>query len=703
VVWQKMMAWDLSANYSYELLRHDLAGKVGDQGLADLLPPYPVDGLSITGSVGVSEAGRAGGIGRAGLGRSGGAGGQSRARGAAPMTEAAHRPRSRPPVQSNSSHQSHLPNLPDPTGQWLGAFNHALSTGLPAVTDVLAGSPQTESIGSNNWVVDGTLTASGKPLLANDPHLSARTPSIWYLAHLAGGDYEAIGATIPGTPAMVLGRNRFIAWGATNVAADVEDLYVEKLDATGRFAEFRGAPEPLQLVPEIIKVKGRPPVEIRARVSRHGPLVSDAIDAMNQASADRRALPPLPPLAFRWTALDPVDTTIVASMRMSEARNWSEFTSALRDFVVPSQNFVYGDVDGHIGYYAPGRIPIRASGDGTRPAPGWTGEAEWTGWVPFDELPHLYDPPGHVIVTANNRPAPADYPHLLGVEWAEPYRAMRILERLHEKTALKPADFADIQADTVSLHARALLPVLLDRVVPQRAADADAIRILRRWNGDARGDSAAAALFEAWFLQLTPAVVSDDLDRSTLENYAGRFSFVTRFLLRLFEPGASASRAWCDDRRTPAVETCEAAISTALDAGVEDLSRRLTGDMDRWRWDAVHRATFPHQGLDSVGLLRPLLSRSMPSRGDWSTVDVGAVAADAPYEQHSVAGYREIIDLSPANESRFADAVGQSGHFLSRHYDDALDDWAAVRHKRMRMDRAEVERGALGRLRLIVR
>jgi penicillin amidase len=189
----------------------------------------------------------------------------------------------------------------------------------------------------------------------------------------------------------------------------------------------------------------------------------------------------------------------------------------------------------------------------------------------------------------------------------------------------------------------------------------------------------------------------------TLENYAGRFSFVTRFLLRLLDPGASASRAWCDDSRTPAVETCEAAISSALAAGVDDLSRRLSGNMERWRWDAVHQATFPHQGLDSVGLLRPLLSRSMSSRGDWSTVDVGAVAVEAPYEQHSVAGYREIIDLSPANDSRFADAVGQSGHFLSRHYDDALNDWAAVRHKRMRMDRAEVEQGAIGRLRLIAR
>ena len=163
------------------------------------------------------------------------------------------------------------------------------------------------------------------------------------------------------------------------------------------------------------------------------------------------------------------------------------------------------------------------------------------------------------------------------------------------------------------------------------------------------------------------------------------------------------SRTWCDDRRTPATETCDDAVSTALDEGVADLSRHLKGEMGRWRWDGVHRAIFPHQGLDSVALLRPLLSRSVPSGGDWSTVDVGAVAADHPYEQRSVAGYRQIIDLSPANDSRFADALGQSGHLLSRHYDDALADWRAVRHQPMRMERADVERGAIGRLRLTPR
>src|SRR5258708_26658958 len=205
-------------------------------------------------------------------------------------------------------------------------------------------------------------------------------------------------------------------------------------------------------------------MNIEVRVSRHGPFVSDAINAANAEVRRGPKPPPIEPLAFRWTALDADDTTIVAFFKLNEAHNWTEFTTALRDFVVPSQNFVYADVNGHIGYYAPGRLPIRASGDGSRPAEGWSGEAEWTGWVPFERLPHLYDPPSHVIVTANHRPAPADYPYVLGLEWPEPYRAQRVLDLIGTKSKFTADDFARIQADTVSLHAKTLLPPLLARV-----------------------------------------------------------------------------------------------------------------------------------------------------------------------------------------------------------------------------------------------
>ena len=665
VVWVKMMAWDLSGNYSFELLRRDLVKAVGEERMAQLMPAYAVDGLSIlTGSGGSDGSGGPGGSG-----------------------------------SGKAAQRSSLPHPPYPPSSWSAALTSSLSTGDPAVRDFLLGGAATEGLGSNNWVVDGTLTPSGKPLLANDPHLGTRLPSTWYLAHISAGDFEVIGGTFPGTPAVALGRNRFIAWGATNVAADVEDLYREHLDATGTHTDFRGAQEPVAVIPETILVKGASPVQLNVRVTRHGPLVSDAINAN---SAESKATPkpePIEPLAFRWTALDADDGTLTAFLKVNEAHNWAEFTDALRGYVVPSQNFVYADVSGHIGYYAPGRIPMRASGDGSRPAEGWTGDAEWIGWVPFEDLPHLFDPPEHVIVTANHRPAPPSYRYNLGLEWTEPFRAQRIADRLGERRHFTSDDFARIQADTVSLHAKSLLPILLARSGRLTSDDAAMIDVLRRWNFDATGDSAAAAIFQAWFLQLTPVLAGDELGPAVTEAYQGKFSFVSRFLASTL---ASNDSPWCDDTTTAAHETCDEAVATAFHRGVEDLRRRMGNNLTRWRWDTVHVAMFPH-ALDSVAALRPIFSRSLGIAGDWSTVNVGVSAADHPYEVHTVPGYREIIDLSPANDSRFLDAVGESGHPLSSHYDDFLADWRAVTHKKMRMARADIDRGALGRLTLAPR
>jgi penicillin amidase len=648
LVWVKMMAWDLSANYGFELLRHDLVRAVGADRAAQLMPPYGADTLSIL-----------------------------------PNGHA---------IEETQAARGFL--APSLSRASLSPAFAVLNAGFPNLA-----AAQREGLGSNNWVVDGTMTATGKPLLANDPHLGTRIPSTWYLAHVKGGDFEIIGATLPGAPAVALGRNRFIAWGSTNVAADVEDLYRERLDATGRFAEFRGSKEPITFIAEVINVKGGAPIRVDVRVTRHGPLVSDAINAMNAASKREPKPPPVEPLAFRWTALDANDTTVVSFLKLNEAHNWDDFTTALRAFVVPSQNFVYADVDGHIGYYAPGNIPIRASGDGTQPTDGWSGETEWTGWIPFDKLPHLYDPPEHFIVTANHRPAPPSYPYILGFDWYEPYRAQRIVDLLHKKPKFAPDDFAAIQADTLSLHAKALVPLLLSHARPTDDLDRRAADTVRGWDFYASADSAATAIFQAWFLQLAPTLVADDLGPMVTDSYQGRFSFVTRFLIKTL---TSNDSPWCDNTTTPSVETCDDAVTRALHEGVADLSRRIgNSDVSRWRWDAVHRAVFPHSGLDAVSALRPLISRSVATGGDWATVNIGTVAADQRFEQHLVPGYREIIDLSPADDSRFQDAVGQSGHPMSKYYDDALADWRAVKHRPMQMDREKIEPTAIGRLRLV--
>jgi len=658
IVWVKMMAWDLSANYAFELLRRDLTNAVGAERAAQLMPPLGNGGPDILSSLDM------------------------------PWRRATKRASALPgPIAS----AARVPNASD-------AFATALTGGNQTVADFLMGGTRSEAIGSNNWVVDGSLTASGKPLLANDPHLATRLPSTWYLAHMSAGDFDVIGATLPGAPAVALGRNRFIAWGATNVAADVQDLYRERLDESGRFAEFEGRQEPLRTIAEAIQVKGGAAVNLTVRLTRHGPLVSDAINANNAESRRDPKPGPIEPLALRWTALDQDDGTVSAFLALNRSHDWNDFTGALRQLVVPSQNFVYADIDGHIGYYAPGRIPIRASGDGSTPAEGWSGAAEWTGWIPFDELPHAYDPPEHMIVTANNRPTPGDYPYLLGLEWPEPYRAARITARLHEHSKMTPDDFASIQADTFSLQARDLLGLLLARVKPVDASDAQAVAMLRQWNGDARGDSAAAAIYESWFLRLAPALVGDELGPLALRSYESRFSSITRMLRHVL---ASNDSPWCDDVRTPARETCEDAVSIALQQATAQLRAQLGDEMNRWRWDGVHRAVFPHQGLDAVRFLRPIVSRSVPTGGDWSTVDVGPVSADQPFEQRQVPGYRQIIDLSDRNDSRFLADIGQSGHPLSVHYDDFLSDWRAVRYRPMRTSRSAIDGATSGRLELV--
>ncbi len=639
LAWVKMMAWDLSKNYSLELLRHDAVALLGRERAAALFPPYSDKAPTILGDA--------------------------------------------VPQQTRAAVTSRF---------WSSAFASAVT--LPSLGSAL---------GSNNWVVDGTMTASGKPLLANDPHLDAQIPSLWYLAHLSAGDFDVIGATLPGAPAVVLGRNKFIAWGATNVMADVQDLYRERLDRTGQIVEFEGRPKPVTFLQETIRIKGAAPVVLTVRLTRHGPLISDAINANNAESAsplDRSRL--VEPLAFRWTALDPDDSTVTSMLHLNDARNWDEFTAALREFVVPAQNFVYADVNGHIGYYAPGHYPIRARGDGTEVADGWSGDAEWTGWVPFENEPHAYDPPDHFIVTANDKPTRGPHADDIAGEFIDPYRAQRIVDRLRQKPKLTPDDYASIQADTYSLHAKQLLPILLQRVHPTDARDAHAVQILRAWNYDARGDSPAAALFQSWYYELPIAVVGDELGSRLLTDYLAldRNSYRSRFLLNTL---ATKDNAWCDDLHTPKKETCDDIVSLALHEAVERLTRSLGDNIDAWRWDSIHRAIFSHQAFNGLPIIGRWLRREAGHGGDWSTVDVGPVFAGRPFEQHSVPGYREIIDLSPADDSRFIDAVGESGHSMSPHYADALPLWANHRYWKMRMDRNQIEQGAIGHLRLVPR
>jgi penicillin amidase len=637
LVWGKMMAWDLGDNWEHELLRAKLATRLGAARAGELLP------ADIAGRPLILPDGA-------------GAGVQAPSMASAPPHAMASVP---PPASSDG----------------LLAINRRLKDDFG-----LGGT----AIGSNNWVIGGARTSTGKPLLANDPHLGARIPSIWYLAHITGGALDAIGATLPGVPGIVIGHNQRIAWGVTNTGPDVQDLFAEHVNARNE-AEFQGSWEPMQIIPEVIKVKGQPDVTLQVRVSRHGPLISDVIEGASE------------PLAFRWTALDPEDQTISAFMGIDRAQSWDEFTAVLRNYAVPMQNFVFADVDGNIGYYAPGRLPIRAAGDGTMPAEGWSGANEWTGYVPFDELPHSFNPPAGYIATANNRVLGDSYPHLISTSWAAPYRAERIVELIESRPKLTPDDIAAMQADEQSTLARRLLPIMLGARTSDARAQA-AINALKGWDATMRGDSSQAAIFQAWYQQIARQLLADDLGEQLWGEYADERNFIAMLLDTTLQQRASP---WCDDTRTPAPEDCATALGTALVDGLAAMSKAQGSDnIASWRWDRVHRAVFPHNVLDGVGALRPIFSRSVANGGDAFTVDVAPPSEADPYNQHHVPSYREIIDLSNLDASRFMHTVGQSGQLLSTNYSNLIERWARVEYMPMRFSPAAVDAAASTRLTL---
>ncbi len=389
------------------------------------------------------------------------------------------------------------------------------------------------------------------------------------------------------------------------------------------------------------------------------------INANNAASKTEPKPPTLEPLAFRWTALDDEDSTVVAFLKLNDAHNWNEFTAALRHFVVPAQNFVYADVDGHIGYYAPGRIPVRASGDGSRPVEGWTGDSEWIGSVPFEELPHTFDPPEHFIVTANNRPMPR------GLSAPHRARISRAVSRATDHRSARAEEALDGRAISRRFRPtrsrctrRRSCRCSFGMSRPTMRAPGRRSSILGQWNFTASGDSAAAAIFQAWFRHLAPAIVGDELGPQVTPSYEGRFSYITRFVTNIVTAGSSP---WCDNVNTPQKETCDQTLTKALEDGLDESAG---ADGQRSRHVALGHSS--PRGVSASGsrLGRASCVRSSVDR--FRTAATGArsmsdrLRQHHPYDQVSVPGYRQIVDLSPANDSRFLDAVGEGGHFLSR-------------------------------------
>ncbi|MBL7202336.1 MAG: penicillin acylase family protein [Anaerolineae bacterium] len=533
-------------------------------------------------------------------------------------------------------------------------------------------------VGSNNWVISGTRTESGLPLLANDPHLGAQIPSIWYLAELQGGDLHVVGATLPGLPSVVIGHNEHIAWGVTNLVPDVQDLYVERINPENpNQYQVSGEWVDMTVLSEPIYVKGRSePIPWAARSTRHGPLISDV---SGKAPS---------PVALRWTALDPGDTTMDSFLQVNYASDWDEFVHAMRSYVAPSQNFVYADREGNIGYFGPGHIPIRDKGDGTLPIPGWDGEYEWSAWIPFEELPQAFNPEAGYIATANNRVVDDDYPYHIGSDWAPPYRAQRISELIEEKSAgderISVQDVMDIQADQRSAQVSELLPLLL-QVEPADDRQARALEVLQGWDGTSSADSVPAAIYESWLMYLGRVVFEDDLHGDLYQDLANRHHATF-----LFNITAQPDNPWCDNLLTTPQEGCVDAARAALERALDDLEERAGKKMSGWNWGRFHRTQYPHNPLSQVRALRAFFHRQIANGGNTHTVNVAPVRYTEAYSQYHVPSYRQIVDLSDLANSAYMHTTGQSGNPLSAHYDDLIKRHQAVEYLPMTFGRVTV-------------
>ena len=538
-----------------------------------------------------------------------------------------------------------------------GPITMAALAGLP-LDRLAAALPEAPppGIGSNVWVVSGARSATGGPLLANDPHLGFQMPGQWYLARLQAPGLSIDGATLPSVPFVVLGRNPDLAWGFTNTGSDTQDLFIERIDPSrpDHYLTPDGS-QPFQRRSETIAVRGAASERLDIRATRHGPVISDLLP--DGAAGDGHVL------ALAWTQLqdDRPDTTAAAGFALSRARTVARFLAAAERYRGAQQNIAFATADGHIGMISPGAVPIRRSGDGRLPVPGWTSDHDWIGTIPVDRLPRLLDPPSGQIVNANNRLVDDSYPFLLGSEWDEPFRAERIDDLLAVPGPLDGDRFARIQLDQSTGLAADLRPYL-----PDPAGLPDELRPLRDaladWDGTMDPHRPEPLLFSAWRRAFARELAARLLGDGYVEFATTRGGFLRRALAR-----CPSQPDWC-----------QAAGRDALIAATRELRQRLGDSWQEWRWGEAHPAMLGHRPFDLLPGLAGLFSRMVPFGGDPTTVNVaGTRPTDdgATFSAVHGAGYRAIYDLAHPTNSRWIAATGQAGHPMSPHYDDLVALW----------------------------
>ena len=648
LAWLKAMAWDLRSDYSDELTRARLAGTIRKSQLELLYPPYPYD----TNKPILSRADWVGAVTR-------------------PVSESG-------PV-------------PVATADYAAAMERT-SRALDAIPALLG---EGEGIGSNSWVVSGAKSSTGQPLLANDPHLGVSIPGIWTQVGLhcrslsAECPFDTSGFAFAGMPGVVIGHNQSIAWGFTNLAPDVSDFYLEKIN--GDLVEVDGRQVPLELRSETIKVAGGDDVTITVRATKHGPIVSDVIESVAAAGratlVDGERATRQYDVALAWTGLLP-GKTADSIYQLNVAQNFEDFRAAARNFAVPSQNLLYADTAGHIGYQAPGLVPVRTSAvsgspPGYWPAPGWDSTYDWRGFVPFEAMPFAFDPAEGFIVAANQAVTSVRRPFLTS-EWDYGFRSQRIRDEIERLGTMTPQAMVDLQMDSRNGFAPTLVKELMAIDLSADDFTRSAQDLLEDWDytqpADKSRASASAAYFNAvWrnILRYTFEELPEDLSPEG----GSRWMVAVTGLLR------DPTNDWWDDRNTRGVvEGAPEILRKAMVEARLDLTEQLGKDPATWRWGRLHSLTFEHQvlGGDTVpAYVRQVFNRGpIPLPGGSSIVN--ANGWDASYGDPETAqayrvdwgpSMRMVIDLGSLDASRWVNQTGQSGHPYNDHYTDQMDAW----------------------------
>lgn len=655
VVWAMMLTFDQSDQLRTELRDIDLLASLGEPMYNDLRPPYRTDRPTII-----------------------------------PDEELANLP--------GGQTAASLPEYDQETIAYLLDLSQGLQDQEPLPPMLAALGFQTNA-GSNSFVVSGEKTTTGMPLLANDPHMSINMPNLWYeigmhcIEKTAECPLNFRGFSLPGLPGILIGHNDRIAWGLTNASFDAEDVFIERINPQNPDQyEVNGQWVDMELRREEIIVRGQEePVVITVRKTRNGVIATDGMIDQNPFGATAEG-PELFALSYAWTALEPI-RSFEAVMWVNRAQNWEDFNDALELFDAGKQNWLYADVEGNIGYIMPGRVPIRAGGDGTLPVPGWNDEFIWTGFIPYEDAPRIFNPAQGFIATANNpQLRPEDYAYLLNVFHDRGQRAQRITEMIQNDTGgISIEDMAAIQTDNLSLSALEIIP-FLDGLNFEDGETAAARDRLLTWDGQMRMDSSEAALFNIFFTHLVTDAVYDQLPEA---RYLRGESYTSDIIYTLLQNPESI---WWDDIDTEAVETRDQILVRAFEKAYADGVGRFGNNIDDWQWGDLHTISFRNAtlGESGISLIENIFNRGpFPTHGSESVVQKTCWSTTgASYEVVCIPALRQVVDLGNLGNSLMIHSVGQSGHPMHDHYDDFIDSWRFFEYHPSNWNRADAEAGS---------